>query len=271
MAIAISPDVFAEKALIAEKIFTSALYGPDGLEVGFDGAVYVANWGHSGDGKTVVRIGADGAETVLANGLNAPDGLALGSDGSLFVSCHGSGEIVKIAANGKTEIAASGLDHPSDICFGPDGLLYISVLGNYNGTKVLRLSPDGTLKTFAEGLFAPLGLVFGRDGTLYVSSFVTGEITAIDRDGKKRLFAVLPKKGAGSFQYLALDDDGNLYCPSYGDSIIYRIGTDGKVSALKLEKTDGTGISHPNSIFIRERVLYFTEFNSGQLFRARLQ
>lgn len=140
--------------------------------------------------------------------------------------------------------------------------------------KVLRLRPDDTVETFADGLDAPLGLVFGPDGTLYVSSYTTGRVTAISRDGARRLVATLPGEGRPSFQYLAMDAGGSLYCPSYSDSKIWRISPVGEVEPLGVVKGGsdaGAKVQTPNSLCVRDGILWFTEFGTNSVYRCPLR
>jgi sugar lactone lactonase YvrE len=258
-------------AQVAEKIPTKLLNGPDGIAMDNDGNLFVANWGKKGDGTTLVKITSKGEESVFLGKLQAPDGLTFDHQGALYISCFGSGEIVKVDGSKSPEVIVRGLDHPSDLKFDSKGDLYVSSFGNFNGTKIYRIKPDRTVETFLDSLKIPLGLAFRRN-VLYVASFGDNKILSIDANKKKNVYAQLPSHAPGYFQYLAFDNKGNLYCPSYGHNTIYRISPVGVVDQLQLTDPQGNPVklNGPNSILVVANTLYFTEFNTDSLYRVRL-
>jgi gluconolactonase len=72
----------------AERIDTGG--GPNGLAVGSDGALYVAQnggvFGASGTAEPGVQVIRDGRVEYLADGMGAPNDLVLGPDGRLWVT-----------------------------------------------------------------------------------------------------------------------------------------------------------------------------------------
>jgi len=256
----------------AYKMRSQALNGPDGIIVDRDDNIYIANWGKDGKGTTVVRIDKNEKETIYLDSLSSPDGLALDKNGNLYVSCFASGQIIKITSDKKRELYASGLDHPSDIKFNESGDLFVSCFRNFNGTKVLKITSSGQQTVFADSMSAPLGLVLDENQDLYVSNFASGSIYRISKSGQKKLYAQLSNTPAGYFQYLAFDNSGNLYCPSFGHNCIYKIDKTGRVSRLFIpdETGDNKVLNGPNSIYIKDRYLYFTEFNTNSIYRVNL-
>lgn len=259
-------------AQVAEKIPTTLLNGPDGISMDNHGNIFVANWGKKGDGSTVVKITSEGEESVFLDKLGAPDGLTFDHKGALYISCFASGEIVKVDGNKPAETIVRGLDHPSDLKFNSNGDLFVSSFGNYNGTKVYRITPDQKTEIFLDSIKVPLGLAFRRN-VLYVSTFGDNKIFAIDANKKKNVFAQLPSHAPGYFQYLAFDSEGDLYCPSYGHNAIYRISPNGIVEKLNIRDQQGNplALQGPNSIIIVDDTLYFTEFTTDSLYRVRLK
>ena len=257
---------------VVEKVPTKLLNGPDGIAMDINGNLFVANWGKKGDGTNVIRISSKGQESVFIDNLKAPDGLTFDQQGALYISCFGSGEILKVTGGKPPEVIVRGLDHPSDIKFDPKGNLYVSSFGNFNGTKVYRINTDLTVETFLDSLKIPLGLAFRRN-VLYVSSFGDNKVLSIDANKKKTVYAQFPSHAPGYFQYLAFDQQGNLYCPSYGHNTIYRISSAGVVDQLQLTDPQGKPVklNGPNSILVVGDVLYFTEFNTNSLYRVRLK
>jgi sugar lactone lactonase YvrE len=257
---------------VVQKITSRLLNGPDGMVVDQKDNIYIANWGNDGKGKIVIKIDKNGKENVYLDSLASPDGLTFDKKGNLYVSCFASGEVFKILSNKERQLYASGLDHPSDIKFDALGNLYASCFGNFNGTKVLKINPAGQQTVFVDSMSAPLGLVFDKDQNLYVSNFASGAIYKMDKKGLKTLYVQLPEEPPGYFQYLAFDDKENLYCPSFGHNCIYKIDKTGKVSKLRIldQKSNEAKLNGPNSIYIKNGDLYFTEFNTNSIYRLGL-
>jgi gluconolactonase len=73
---------------VVERIVTGG--GPNGLAIGSDGAMYVAQnggiFGGSGPAEPGVQVIRDGAVTYLADGMGAPNDVVFGPDGRLWVT-----------------------------------------------------------------------------------------------------------------------------------------------------------------------------------------
>jgi sugar lactone lactonase YvrE len=253
------------------------LAGPDGAVTARYGTVLVANW-DGNKGTAVVALDPDGAAPprVVVTGLASPDGLAYGPNGLLYISNFASGDIVRMRADGKLEVFARGLNAPSALAFDRHGVLYVSEFGNYDGTRVMRISRRGEVSVFATGFNVPLGLAFDPHGDLFVSNFGSGVVHRVTPDGTVHEFARVPNAPLARLQYLAFDDDGTLYVPSYGHHRVYAIARDGDVRVLAGDGTaggtDGPGATArfdgPNSITrLRNGSLVVTEYNAN---RARL-
>lgn len=177
---------------------------PDGITVGPDGNLYVANNTTivrcSPEGKVLAGAGQIGR--IFSDGpLKSAAGLTFGPDGNLYVASQSNGWILRY--DGKTGqylgvFASANLTAPSDLTFGPDGHLYVASTGGpgfnaesgyvakFNGASgdlMERLSPE------ARGA---LGIGFGPKNSLFVSSYWSGQISRYDFKTNKSLGVVAP-------------------------------------------------------------------------------
>ena len=179
---------------------------PDGLAVGSDGSVYVADVGNnkirkidpSGVVTTVAGTGApgnsgDNAQATSAT-LHSPTGVAVGADGSIFIADQGNNKIRKVDPSGVIAVlAGSGaqgclgdngpaisaqLNSPTSVSVGPDGSVYIADSSNDEIRKVI---PSGTITTIAGTCGTPGS---SGDGGQAVLALLNGPTSiAVSSDG----------------------------------------------------------------------------------------
>jgi sugar lactone lactonase YvrE len=167
-----------------------AMYNPDGIALGQDGGIYIADTGKN----RVLKLppNYDGTQQVMVF-----DG-TLGSDGSprpnsKLRECV---DVVPIAANGEESLYAVDLTN-----------------------RVVRFAPDGRLmQQWDVRVGATDGgsrMVASRDGkTLYLSDPEHGRLAALDLEtGKARYFAgaVGQNEGLGQPSGIAIGPDGRVY------------------------------------------------------------
>jgi len=200
--------------------------GPNGLEIGPDGAVYIANDG--GRFSFVVRDGVTfpgappqgftgggsiqrldlktGAVTTVFDSfqgkpLIAPDDLVFDRDGGMWITefglAPGAGALYYAARGAKSlTLARGGLSGPNGIGFSPDGkLLHVSM-----GRQLFAFDVIGpgqlAANTYPDGVQAPLynggvadSLKVLADGRVCVCTlFQPGGIGVTDRTGKTEFF-----------------------------------------------------------------------------------
>lgn len=149
----------------------SELNAPQGLAVGSDGTIYIADTGNqrirSVENGTISTIAGgsagfsgDGGPAAAAE-LDDPAALALDSSGALLLCDRGNqrirrvshGVITTLAGNGVAGFAGDGgsataaeLNQPSGLAVGADGRIYIADTANQ---RIRAIAPNGTITTFA--------------------------------------------------------------------------------------------------------------------------
>ncbi|HEX6290918.1 MAG TPA: SMP-30/gluconolactonase/LRE family protein [Herpetosiphonaceae bacterium] len=198
------------------------LYNPEGIWVGADGTLYIADDGN----HRIRRVSPDGIITTVAGGgstlgdggpatsarlFDAYD-VVLGPDGSLYIADAWDGRIRKVAPNGViTTVAGNGnygfsgdggpatsatLGFPIGLALGPDGSLYIADAGN---NRIRKVSPSGIITTAAGtgaqgfsgdgGVATAAQLNFPTDvrvdtaGRLYITDSSNQRIRRVDASG----------------------------------------------------------------------------------------
>jgi hypothetical protein len=220
----------------------SMLDGPQGIEVGPDGNVYVA----SEYSNNVTKWAPDGTylgEFIApgTGGLMGEMDLEFGPDGNLYVMGHLTSEPeVAWKFDGVTGAylgrygSAGGPMHTHGMSFGAAGELYLMrldaaavslyapVTGTYLGDVVV--DPGG----FPTGL----DVLYGPDGMLYVSSGFAGNVRRYDPSTGSYLgdFATGPGGATVGTWGMAFHDDGYFYFSSGSAVGRVPIGTGGAAS-----------------------------------------
>lgn len=229
------------------------LSGPQGLALGPDGALWVAD----GRVRSLRRVTPDGAVTTVAGKserLTGPLGVAVDGAGVCTVSDASQtltavtprGEVRPLAGEPAKRGSADGVgsaarfDFVPCICAGPAGSVYVA---DYNNHTVRRVTPDGTVSTVAgragqagtvDGaatvarLSRPVAVVAGKGGELFVAA--ENRIRRIARDGAVSTVAV--EAPFGRLDGLAIDARGNLYAADRERHAIWKVTAKGEVSKL---------------------------------------
>lgn len=230
-------------------VFASGFYRPNGIAFDKDGNLYVAN-GATGE---ILRVSSSGGEAVtFATGFSVgafsggPTGLAFDEDGTLFVADNTTGSIWRVAQDGSATRFVDGLNAPRHIAIDRTNNIYVA---NGDG-RILRITTTGALDVFATlPSGTPFGLTFSRNETLFVSSFETGHIFAINKNGTVNLFTELEPFAEG----LCFDALGYLYVGNGYKNKIIKLHPDGEASIF-LENENL--IAGPVSLAVRENFLF---------------
>ncbi|MDP2673555.1 MAG: RHS repeat-associated core domain-containing protein [Dehalococcoidia bacterium] len=168
-------------------------------------------------------FGGDGGPATQA-ALSVPHGMAVGADGSLYIAdsynsrirrVGTAGIITTVAGNGSDGFGGDGgpatqaaLNHPSDVAVGADGSLYIA---DYDNLRIRRVGTDGIITTVAGN---------GSNG--------------FSGDGGPATQAALWLPNG-----VAVGADGSLYIADSFNHRIRRVGTDGIISTVAGNGTNG--------------------------------
>lgn len=211
------------------------------------------------DGQVETLKWLDGADPMIT--LNAPKGMALRGD-SLFVADIDCVRVFnRVTGEQQTGTCIDGATFLNDVAVGPEGSLFVTDTGMRAGPE--DLEPSGTdaiyrlplvegrratTVTQSADLGGPNGIVVGSRGIMVVT-FRSGELLRFTPTGEKT--QVMPPSPLELDGLISTPDGGFLFS-SWGESAIYRIGSDGRVTQVF------TGIASPADIGFdprRNRVL----------------
>jgi len=212
---------------------------PGDVAWGPDGHLYVADQ----LGRHVVRLAPDGSMDDLGTwrdpsmwSIDGPRNLAFDSKGDLYVSDHTG--IYAIGPDGSAEALPGIRGRPvGGITFSSDDELYYTDSG---GGRVLRIGADGESQVVARGIENADDLVFGLDGTLYVSQRSLHSVVKVDVETGVVSDFYSPIRG--SFVYLAVDADGDLWCR--GNSMLFQFAPDGTEKPFYVNGQSYSGLAY---------------------------
>jgi len=219
----------------------------------------------------------DGAAATAAE-LNVPGGIALDKSGNLYIADTANSRIRKVASGTISLLAGNGtaghtgdsgsatsaeLQLPSGLAVDSSGNLFVADTYNHAvrkvsggnitavaGTGAIGYSGDGAAATSAL-LSYPGGVAFDNSGLLYIADTGNSVIRKIDTSGNISTFAGNYFTGytgdggpATSAELtspvgIAFDAAGNLYIADPQIAVIRKVGTDGKITTVAGNGTQG--------------------------------
>jgi outer membrane protein assembly factor BamB len=204
------------------------------------------------DGPTrgaVLRLDRPDAEPLpIANGIPSPGGLAFDGNGRLIVGYGNSlpgGLVSNVAAGragllrihpdtGETAVYATGLSMANGVARSADGTIFAS---NDVGAYIDRVDPNGTVHRRWAKVPTANGLAIDPTGRyLYASqTFTPAAIKRVEIANPANVTTYAQPRVLGRAACLdgmAIDAAGRLYVAANGAGQIWRVDTDGTISAL---------------------------------------
>ena len=233
----VAGDGVADYAGDGSSALSASLKAPRGLAFDPSGNLYIADSGN----HRVAKIGTDGnINTVAGTGtagttgdglaataatLNAPAAVVVDPSGNLFISEQSGNVVRKVNTSGViSTVAGTGTagapDSEQGIALnqklnGPQGLAWDSagglLIADTNNQRIRRLSPDGKIATVAGSS----GAGFSGDGGPATSATLRGP------------------------NAVQVDQAGNFYISDASNYIIRRVGTDGVISTVAGNGSNG--------------------------------
>ncbi len=246
----------------------SALFGANGMKVGADGQLYVAQ--AFGSQVSALDIESGAARTVIPVGdaVVAPDDLAFDSHGTLYITEVMSERVSARLPDGSLRVIADNVPSANGITtyndrifmdeFRPDGRVLELfndgraprvIAEHLNFPNALAMGPDdylyfpqvvdgeiwrvsingGTAERFVSGLAFPTAVKFSPKGELYTVEGASGEITRIDLQSRARSTVARVRPGIDNF---AFTPDGRLFVSHFVDGGVAEISADGHERVL---------------------------------------
>ena len=238
---------------------SSVLNGPNGVNVGPDGNVYVASV--IGDEITVhdPRTGAILDRIGPERGVHGPDDLVVAPDGTIYWTELVAGNVGLLRPDGsfRTQFVGPGVN---PIELSDDGRLFVA--RDFLGDGLYELDPElvAPPQVLIPDLVGFNGMDFGPDGLLYGALFFDGAIARVDVD------AAMPEAEvvATGFRVpgaVAFNSAGELHAVDFAEGQVIKV--DLATGHLQLV-ADIEGVLDNLAFDARDR-LFTTAFADGQL------
>lgn len=220
----------------------AALYEPQGITVGPDGSIYIADTYH----RSVRKVAPNGIISSVVGGFSGaccvaePSGVSLGPDGSVYVADTGWNVVWSLKPNGEFDVVvgsygegfagdggpalAAKLNNPTRVDAGPDGELYIADTGNGrirfvdtsgiittiagNGVNCFTLTCGDGGPAAAAQLDEPADVTLASFGALLIADSGNGRVRQVQQFENEGYISTVAGNGRGC--YPASCGDGGL-------------------------------------------------------------
>ena len=226
----------------------SALFGANGIRLGPDGRLYVAE--AFGNRISAIDITNRSIMTIcdVGNPIVAPDDMAFDSRGTMYVPDVMSATVSARMRNGAIRVVAADLPCANGITVHQDRIFMDECRA---GGRLAEIFPDGSEpRILAENLPAPNALAVGPDGHLYFPLVTENEIWRVPLAGGS------PERfvdGLGVPTAVKFDGDGNLLTvqAATGEVLRFDVATGRRSLVARLRPgLDNLDISADGRIFV---------------------
>lgn len=232
----------------------------------------------SADGEVLESLSTGGGPNGLA--LGKDDAIYVAQNGGIFGGKPGAESGIQLISNGAISQIVTGVGAPNDLCFGPDGRLYFTDPraesdptdpATAQPGRLYSCEPDGSdLRKLLEGPRFINGLAFDPSGeTLYlVETSAPHQILRCRFDdgsvGEPEVVIVLD---GGFPDGIAIAEDGSLWVGATADMSVHVYGEDG---TLRRKLACGDGSMPTNLCFGRDdpSTLFVTASGQGAVLKA---
>jgi len=130
-------------------------------------------------------------------------------------------------------------------------LTLVAISGTPIAVPTAAYASPATPERLWEGFSSPVGMAFDAAGNLFVAEWGAGQVSRIDPDGNRTIFA----DGLSGPSGLAIDANGTIYVASYSRDEVYRFTPEGvrSVHVTGLATPAGLGFDNAGRLLIANR------------------
>ena len=196
----------------------SRLFGANGMRIGPDGRIYVAQVSGSQISAVDVDTGEIEVISPMGGAIIAPDDLVFDAQGNLFVTEISEGRVSIREPNGNSHVLIGEMPVANPITI-YQGKLIAGELRM--GGRVMELNLDGGApRIILDNVPMPNAFEVGPDGKLYMPIMATNEIWRVNLDGSG-LETVA--RGLGTPDAVKFDAGGQIVSTQVGSGEVLRI------------------------------------------------